>query len=116
MPYGRIETSGTGQLFKSGEPLCNVTFTYVQIGNPEGGHVRTDGELLVEESKRKSPEVLGGIHFLPIELRTDAGEILEIVVMRAIGNVFDGRYIWILWDGGDLIMRQIQDRNYPFVH
>jgi hypothetical protein len=105
MAHGRIQISGKGQVFKDDKFLCNVTFNYIQIGNPESGPIRTDGELLIEEGKRKLPEILKGIQHMPVKLRLENGEIIEIVVVKVIGNMFEGRYLWVPWERGKLSSR-----------
>ena len=105
MTNGRLQFSGKGQIFNDDKFLCNVTFTYIQIGNPESGLIRTEGELLIEESKRKFPEILKGIQHMPVKLWLVNGEIIEIVVVKIIGNMLEGRYLWVPWERGKLTSR-----------
>jgi hypothetical protein len=100
MSTGRTQISGKGQIFKAGEFLCNVTFTYIQIGNPEGGSVRREGELLIEVGKRKSPEVITGIRHIPLELHFEDGKKMQIIVPKVVGNLFDGTYLFVPWETG----------------
>jgi hypothetical protein len=102
MPPSRVEISGNGQIFQSNEFICNVTFSCIQIGSPKGEVIRADGKLLIEESKRKLPEVLDRIRRLPVELRIDSGEIVEIIAFKLDGNMYDGKYSWVTWEVGKI--------------
>jgi len=87
--------SGSGQLFKAGVYLCQVTYRYTQSGNPSAEVIEIAGELLVDEKERRSAEVLNGLLGDVVEIRADNGGSMEIVVLRAIGNPIEGRYRWV---------------------
>jgi hypothetical protein len=100
IPHRRLQVSGSGQIFKSNEFLCNVTFSYSQIKNHVGEFIRSDGKLLIEESKRELQNVLKDIRHVPVELRMENSEILKIYVFKIDGNVNDGNFDWLVWDAG----------------
>jgi hypothetical protein len=94
----RLHISGDGQIFKSDEFLCNVKFSFLQIGNFVGDFIRSDGKLLIEESKRELPEVLKAIRNIPVELRIENREKIIIIVFKLDEDLFDGKFEWMVWD------------------
>jgi hypothetical protein len=99
---GLTEISVKAQVFKSNNFICNVIAHYFQVGDPEREVIRTRGELLIEESKRNSPEVLNDIRHIPVKLCMENGETIEIVVFKGDGDQFDGKFWWVPWANGKL--------------
>jgi hypothetical protein len=92
---------GKGEIFKEGKFLCNVSYKYVRIGDRTGEQIQINGELLIEESKRKSLEILNVILESLVELHAENGAKMDIRVYKANEKSLDGEYAWQLWVDGN---------------
>ncbi len=90
----RIDKSGSGEILKAGQHVCNVRYSLFQTGSLKGWS-HTTGTVRIEEAERTEPNVLKLLASgTMLDLRLENGRMFHVwfSAMDAVGGFWTVRF------------------------
>jgi hypothetical protein len=87
--------SGKGEILKEGKHFCSCTYNYRQSEDPRSGQTVIRGEITVDQKERLSIGILNNLPGSTVTLVEADERMLEISIVRAIGDILGGRYAFL---------------------